>query len=218
MGARIVTVNKDGRKVMSYTVVSGDTEYKMSKDEVIKAINGNQIDNAKIQWYEGKPIIRIKDGVAVQNRRGADREIKEVSHRKKVENIENNQIAQTPENWEKALKNVKLCIDSTDSSGNMMFKKLMIELGANKKDIDSEVRQAYMLISQKYDMQKQYSLTTELVEIIKLQNYITEILKGIVFENLIKIANKYTYKGLLKQPYKYSTDSDGEQFIDLANQ
>ena len=55
---------KQGRAVMFYdiTAIDGSCARQMvSKDEVVKMCSKGEIGNAKIQWWEGKPIVRCSD-------------------------------------------------------------------------------------------------------------------------------------------------------------
>lgn len=88
---------KQGRAVMFYdlTPVDGSCAREMvSKDEVVQLCTDGKISNAKIQWWEGKPIVRCDNkqlplvrvdedgniiGVATQAVRGKDKEHSGVS-------------------------------------------------------------------------------------------------------------------------------------------
>lgn len=57
----IVKGYKVGRAVLFYDLlnpVTNTTQTKVSKDEVVKLCEAGEINNTKIQWWEGKPIVR----------------------------------------------------------------------------------------------------------------------------------------------------------------
>lgn len=58
---RIIRTIKVGNKITTYVVETDTGQIEMSKDEVIALINVKRIENATIQMWKGKPIIRIKD-------------------------------------------------------------------------------------------------------------------------------------------------------------
>lgn len=88
---------KQGRAVMFYdlTPVDGSCAREMvSKDEVVQLCTDGKISNAKIQWWEGKPIVRCDNkqlplvrvdekgnviGVATQAVRGKERTCENIS-------------------------------------------------------------------------------------------------------------------------------------------
>lgn len=57
---RIVEAIKEGRAVKWYIV---DTGERYHKEEIVELINEGKVENAKIQIYQGKPIVRIKDHI-----------------------------------------------------------------------------------------------------------------------------------------------------------
>lgn len=60
--AKIVKQYKVGRAVLFYAVSDGKTVTdKVPKDTVVKQCESGLITNAKIQWWEGKPIVRLQD-------------------------------------------------------------------------------------------------------------------------------------------------------------
>ncbi|MBO5389040.1 MAG: hypothetical protein J6A59_13105, partial [Lachnospiraceae bacterium] len=58
---KIIRTIKVGNKITTYVVETDTGQIEMSKDEVIALINVKRIENATIQMWKGKPIIRIKD-------------------------------------------------------------------------------------------------------------------------------------------------------------
>ena len=55
---------KQGRGVLFYDLtdaMEGTVREMVTKDEVVKMTEDGQITNAKIQWWEGKPIVRCSD-------------------------------------------------------------------------------------------------------------------------------------------------------------
>jgi len=54
---------KVGKAVLFYDLTDIDSTVKerVSKEDVVKACSDGQISNAKIQWWEGKPIVRCSD-------------------------------------------------------------------------------------------------------------------------------------------------------------
>lgn len=64
MGMIIVKGYKQGRAVMFYDITAIDGSCAKSmipKDEIVKMCGEGLIGNAKIQWWEGKPIVRVAD-------------------------------------------------------------------------------------------------------------------------------------------------------------
>lgn len=62
MGMEIIKGYKKGRAVMFYDVLDpleNKTLEKVSKAEIVQMCNNGQITNAKIQIWEGKPIVRV---------------------------------------------------------------------------------------------------------------------------------------------------------------
>lgn len=61
---RITKAYKQGRGVLFYDLtdeVEHSVIEKVHKDEVVKLCEDGQVYNTKIQWWEGKPIVRIGD-------------------------------------------------------------------------------------------------------------------------------------------------------------
>lgn len=57
---------KEGRAVMYYDLFDAmeqKTTEKVHKDDVVKLCEENKVNNAKIQWWEGKPIVRVKGNI-----------------------------------------------------------------------------------------------------------------------------------------------------------
>lgn len=55
---------KQGRAVMFYDITAIDgscAKQLVPKDEIVKMCDNGEIGNAKIQWWEGKPIVRCSD-------------------------------------------------------------------------------------------------------------------------------------------------------------
>ena len=55
---------KQGRAVMYYDMIDSLDSNKremVDKDEVVKITEAGQVSNAKIQWWEGKPIVRLQN-------------------------------------------------------------------------------------------------------------------------------------------------------------
>ena len=55
---------KQGRAVMYYDIVDALDKKKremVHKDEIVKLTEAGQVSNAKIQWWEGKPIVRLQN-------------------------------------------------------------------------------------------------------------------------------------------------------------
>ena len=59
---KVIQVNKDGRLINSYTCTDGARTIELTKENLIPYIQHGQVVNAKLTWYNGKPIIRIKEG------------------------------------------------------------------------------------------------------------------------------------------------------------
>lgn len=60
---RITKQYKVGRGVAFYDVLqdNGSLMAKTSKDNVVQLVENGNISNAKIQWWQGKPIVRLQD-------------------------------------------------------------------------------------------------------------------------------------------------------------
>lgn len=61
---RVTRAYKDGRAVMYYDivdVVEHTTQEKVHKDKIVKLAEDGQIKDCKIQWWEGKSIVRLAD-------------------------------------------------------------------------------------------------------------------------------------------------------------
>lgn len=59
---------KEGRAVMYYDLsdtVDNTLREKVHKDEVVKLCENGMIHNTKIQWWEGKPIVRCSDSFEI---------------------------------------------------------------------------------------------------------------------------------------------------------
>lgn len=55
---------KQGRAVMFYDIfdaLDNNKRTMVHKDEIVKLVEGGQISNAKIQWWEGKAIVRLQN-------------------------------------------------------------------------------------------------------------------------------------------------------------
>ena len=64
--AKIVKGYKQGRGVAFYDIEEaplGKVSTKVPKDEVVNLINSGKIANATIQWWQGKPIVRVKENI-----------------------------------------------------------------------------------------------------------------------------------------------------------
>lgn len=59
---RITEVIKQGNRISGYKVSDANGVKQFTKDEVLNLIRAKQIDNASVQMWQGKPIIRVKDG------------------------------------------------------------------------------------------------------------------------------------------------------------
>jgi hypothetical protein len=84
----IVGVNKEGRRIISYNISDGTETKVVPKELVIKAIENSQIANAKLQWYQGKPIVRINNTVNIEQQQVQPQQlqkIKPVQQEQKVE-------------------------------------------------------------------------------------------------------------------------------------
>ena len=61
---RITRAYKEGRAVLYYDMVDtkdNSKRDKVHKDEVVKLSENGQIKDCRIQWWEGKPIVRLSD-------------------------------------------------------------------------------------------------------------------------------------------------------------
>ena len=57
----VLKINKQGNKIISYTCTDGNTTLDLIKEQLLEYIDKKQVSNAKIQMYQGKTIIRVKD-------------------------------------------------------------------------------------------------------------------------------------------------------------
>lgn len=61
---RVTRAYKEGRAVLYYDIVDvmeNTTREKVHKDDIVKLTEDGQIKDCKIQWWEGKPIVRLAD-------------------------------------------------------------------------------------------------------------------------------------------------------------
>ena len=57
----IISINKQGNKIISYTCTNGSETKNLTKEQVSKLIDKKQVSNATKQVYKGNTIIRVKD-------------------------------------------------------------------------------------------------------------------------------------------------------------
>ena len=62
---KILNVNKQGNRIISYTCTDDNQTSELTKEQVIQLIKNKQISNATLQYYNNKPIIRIKDNTKI---------------------------------------------------------------------------------------------------------------------------------------------------------
>lgn len=58
---RITETIKQGNRITGYIIDNGKNKKQESKEKVVELIKNKQIDNATVQMWQGKPIVRIKD-------------------------------------------------------------------------------------------------------------------------------------------------------------
>lgn len=66
--AKIIKGYKKGRGVAFYDIENGKNGQvliKVPKDETVKLITDGKIINAKVQWWEGKPIVRLQENIVI---------------------------------------------------------------------------------------------------------------------------------------------------------
>lgn len=66
--AKIIKGYKQGRGVAFYDIkegYDGPVLSKVTKDETVKLITDGKIANAKIQWWHGKPIVRLQENIVI---------------------------------------------------------------------------------------------------------------------------------------------------------
>lgn len=85
---QVLKVNKQGNKIVSYTCTDGATVLDLTKEHLIKYINNKQVINAKVQMYQGKPIVRVTEAKSVSTNK-----IKEnTSKTNKVKQTDKNEL------------------------------------------------------------------------------------------------------------------------------
>ncbi len=74
---KVLSVNKEGNRVKSYTCTDGSSTAELSKEQLISHINNGNVSNARIQVYKGNTIIRIADSDSTTTRKRAPRKQEE---------------------------------------------------------------------------------------------------------------------------------------------
>lgn len=59
MAYRVLSVNKEGNKIIDYTCDYNGSEVHLTKERLIQEINNKCVENAKIQNYKDKIIVRV---------------------------------------------------------------------------------------------------------------------------------------------------------------
>lgn len=63
---KIIKGYKQGRAVMFYDIADNNSVRRVSKDEIVKMCEQGKVFNAKIQWWEGKAIVRVKGDILIE--------------------------------------------------------------------------------------------------------------------------------------------------------
>lgn len=74
---KVLSVNKEGNRVKSYTCTDGASTAELSKEQLISHINNGNVSNARIQVYKGNTIIRVADSDSTTTRRRTPRKQEE---------------------------------------------------------------------------------------------------------------------------------------------
>lgn len=206
MGIKIVEVQKDGRRVTGYKVSDGNDIRLVSKEQIVKAIEAGQIDNAKVQWYQGNAIVRIQDdNVSTSNRRqnsSASKQANGIVRRERKPSGKQN------------INNVEFVFDSklTSITGNEIFKLLLKEFGFND-DVTGHISEMYMTCTRTWDMSKKLYVDKDKVIIAMIQDYIAHTLMRETEVIARMKYSKYKFDGSDKEPYPTYIDDNGDEVM-----
>lgn len=206
MAIRIIEVQKDGRRVTGYKVSDGNDIRLVSKEQIVKAIEAGQIDNAKVQWYQGNAIVRIQDdSVTTSNRRQKSTSTKQANSTTRRER---------KTSGKQNIDNVEFVFDSKIISitGNDIFKLLLKEFEF-KDDVTGHISEMYMTCTRTWDMSKKLYVDKDKVIIAMIQDYIAHTLMREAEVRARMIYNKYKFNGSDKEPYPTYIDDNGDEIM-----
>lgn len=84
MAYRVLSINKEGNKIIDYTCDYNGKEVRLNKERLIQEINSKCVENAKIQNYKGQIIIRVDIDGAEKKTRKPRQANSNVKHNDKV--------------------------------------------------------------------------------------------------------------------------------------
>ena len=58
---RVISINKQGNKIISYTCTDGKRNSDLTKEQLIEYIKRKQVSNARLQIYKGSSIVRVTE-------------------------------------------------------------------------------------------------------------------------------------------------------------
>lgn len=203
---------KEGRAVMYYDLTnSADNKVrtKVHKDEVVKLCEGGQIHNTKIQWWEGKAIVRCSDKfeiikadsstvVTVQKRSSSskDKEAEKVTVKSMVVGKLNPKKKDSVAygGYDKKLENQQLVAQSNVNHSDMeTIKDLFMSIANDYKltNINEYINQ----FSKKVNLDKKLSSMAK-NNILAIQDSINTYLMNMAYKEIQETWLKYSVKAV----------------------
>lgn len=230
---RITKGYKEGRAVMYYDlvdVVENTTREKVHKDEVVKLTEDGQIKDCKIQWWEGKPIVRLVDKNIPVIKIESDGKVVEVERRTRTasSNVDINEDRNNLHRNNISTKNEKI-VDISDKAvivGKLATKrpKETIAFGYDRsyvleaQQLKSTVQlkkfetlnDLFTEMAKDFNVKRVEEYRKEVSKKIKLDRKLTSIaqmethkIQDALCTYLMNMANKETQEAFLKYRVKY---------------
>lgn len=135
MAYRVLSINKEGNKIIDYTCDYNGKEVHLTKDRIIQEINNKCVENAKIQNYKGQIIIRVDlDGVEKKTRKTYQHKTEKQTTAKQNDKYEIE--------YESMLEQMfkEYCLDGFDKYKSVYFKAHSEQVGKKVKTTDYRKR------------------------------------------------------------------------------
>lgn len=215
MGIRIESAIKEGKKIVGYIVTDGIERRQVTKEQVISAINS--IENAKVQKYQGRYIVRVQDEIETEQIK-SEKEVKQAKVKAEKPKVIENTVSQKQTNVNKGTNKVEfnLVVEKEVQTPNDIFNRALFIFGLQHSELKPNVQRIYEHLSTTLDMNKQYNVNDDIKTIGMIQSEIMLCLSRLSEMVSRRIYKYYEYNEPNKEYYKTKIDKvTGEEYIDI---